>query len=67
MGWAVTILAFIAIYGLGRKIRWAWLASALSYFIWAVDMGLKHDWAYVVAGVALGALAIYNLIRWRKS
>jgi len=67
MDWITGFLSILAIYLLGNKNRWGWVAQFINQFFWLYIVFHKELWGLLPVIIVITYLSIRNFIIWSKS
>lgn len=66
LSWIGNLFIVAGLYGVGNKLRRAFLASIVGESCWIIQAASKHDWALTSICVVFLLMAVRSYIKWGK-
>lgn len=67
MTWIANLLVLVGLYLIGRKIRCAFLFSAVGEAIWTVCSASEGRWDLASICAVFTVMAVWNYVKWGRT
>jgi hypothetical protein len=66
MPWGMSLMTIYGYWVIGNKNWRSWYVPLATQVLWFIWIGLSGNWGFLPAAFFLTAIAIRNLLKWRR-